>query len=266
MRRSTWWSGATNWSSELLKFRPPGFVAGLRGFFPTAFVCGRQHCGCTCCGLSQRRRVPLCAACGASTNALAAREHHEVSQWKHQFQVKPEGCHSKACRALFKKSTQNHFQSLAPTQIQFAVTNTIASDDKTTIGHNLRGEVLGGAVCTCAHTALRHATSHHVAIWAQVNCLSFCRQFPPKSPVGDVFLVLHRERQHVQDGVRLWSSVWFFFFPGQCEHWRWVDQRLHLRRLECSTLSENSTESAVWLEFHFRGRSSHASVRSGGCW
>ena len=35
---------------------------------------------------------------------------------------------------------------------------------------------------------------------------------------------------------------------------------------ECSTLSENSTESAVWLEFHFRGRSSCACVRSGGCW
>ena len=39
-----------------------------------------------------------------------------------------------------------------------------------------------------------------------------------------------------------------FLLPGQCEHWRWVDRRLHLRRgtdildWECSTLLANSTK------------------------
>ena len=74
-------------------------------------MCGRQRFGSSCCGLSQRRRVPLYAARGANTDGLPARGHNDISKWKHELQVKPPkllervcnapGCHSKACRSLF---------------------------------------------------------------------------------------------------------------------------------------------------------------------
>ena len=112
----------------------------------------------------------------------------------------------------------------------------------------------------CACTRTPHSDTPHLTMLPfGLKCLSFCRQVHPKSPVGDVFIVLHRERQHVQDqdhvNIGGGSIKDYTFAVGlTCLDW------------ECSTLSENSTESAVWLEFHFRGRSSYASVSSGGCW
>ena len=50
-------------------------------------------------------------------------------------------------------------------------------------------------------------------------------QFLPRTQIKH----LRRQRQHIQDRVRLGSSV-RFLLQGHCEYWRCVNHRLHFRR------------------------------------
>ena len=97
-------------------------------------------------------------------------------------------------------------------------------------------------------------------------------QFLPRKQIKH----LRRQRQHIQDRIRLGSSV-KFLLQGHCEYWRCVNHRLHFRRSDWRVWNWNSAPSGkIWrnlrhgLMFHFPvpfcGRSSYSSGRSGGCW
>ena len=73
-------------------------------------------------------------------------------------------------------------------------------------------------------------------------------QFLPRMQIKH----LRRQRQHIQDRVRLRSSV-RFLLQGHCERWGCVNRRLHFAEmtnvsgLGISYSLENLTESAAWL-------------------
>ena len=67
----------------------------------------------------------------------------------------------------------------------------------------------------------------------QIVAMFLKSQFLPRMQIKH----LRRQRQHIQDRVRLGSSV-RFLLQGHCEYWRCVNRRLHFRRgLTCLDLN-----------------------------